>query len=100
MNQPPSLTPNATVPQPAGKRSPKGAPDQAGPGTSDLAVVPLADLYQRLNSTDHGLRASDAAAILETAGPNQIDTAKKKSLLADFVGRFSNPLVLILLFAA
>ena len=48
----------------------------------------------------HGLSASDAAAILETVGPNQIGAAKHKSLLADFIGRFSNPLVLILLFAA
>src|SRR5208337_4069418 len=89
--------PNGALP---GERSPKGAPEQAGPQILDLAVVPLADLYQRLNSTDHGLRASEAAAILETVGPNQIDTAKKKSLLSDFIERFSNPLVLILLFAA
>jgi len=96
----PSVAPNGTLPGPAGERSQKGAPDQAGPEISDLAVVPLADLFQRLHSTDAGLSASDAAAILETVGPNQIDTAKHKSLLADLVGRFSNPLVLILLFAA
>ena len=47
-----------------------------------------------------GLSASDAAAILKTVGPNRIDTVKPKRLLADFIGRFSNPLVLILLFAA
>ena len=79
---------------------PKGAPDQAGKEISDLAVVPLADLFQRLHSTETGLKAADAAAVLETAGPNQIATAKHTSLLTDFLGRFSNPLVLILLFAA
>src|SRR5208337_3481844 len=100
MNQPPSLTPNATVLAPAGERPSKDAPEHAGPEISDLAVVPLADLFERLHSTDAGLSASDAAAILETVGPNQIDTAKKKSLLSDFIERFSNPLVLILLFAA
>ncbi len=100
MSQSPSLTPKATVPVSPTERPIKIAPEQAGPGISDLAVVPFADLFQRLNSTDHGLRASDAAAILETVGPNQIATASHKSLLADFIGRFSNPLVLILLFAA
>ena len=66
----------------------------------DLAVVPLPDLLQRLRSTDAGLRATDAAAILEAVGPNRIATAPHKGLLAAFLERFSNPLVLILLFAA
>ena len=67
---------------------------------SGLAVVPLAELFQRLHSTETGLKAADAAAVLETAGPNQIAAVKHASLAADFLGRFSNPLVLILLFAA
>src|SRR5271166_6346838 len=96
----PSVAPNGSLPGPRGERSPKGPPDQTGPEISDFAAVPLADLFQRLHSTPAGLSASDAAAILETVGPNQIATAKHQSLLADFVGRFSNPLVLILLFAA
>ena len=100
MSQPPSVTPNAAVPQPAGERSTKGAPEQAAPEISDLAAVPLADLLQWLHSTDAGLSASDAAAILETVGPNRIETAQPKSLLAAFIERFRNPLVLILLFAA
>ena len=100
MSQPPSLTPDSAVLESPEKRSTMNAADQARPGTSDLAIVSLADLFQRLHSTDAGLSASDAAAILETVGPNQVDTAKKNSLLADFAARFSNPLVLILLFAA
>ena len=100
MSQPPSLTPDAAVPQPTGRRSPKGAPEQAAPGISDLAAVPLPDLLQRLHSTEAGLSTSEAAAILETVGPNRIETARHKTLLADFIGRFRNPLVFILLFAA
>ena len=84
----------------AGERSTKGAPAQAAPEISDLAVVPLPDLLQRLHSTDTGLSASDAASILKTVGPNQIDSAKPKSLLSAFIEQFRNPLVLILLFAA
>ena len=48
----PSVAPNGTLAGPAGERSPKGAPDQAGKEISDLAAVPLADLFQRLHSTD------------------------------------------------
>lgn len=83
MNQPPSVTPKPAVPQ------------QAAPATSKLAVAPLADLLQSLHSTETGLSASDAAAILQTVGSNRVETVKSKGLLAAFIGRFSNPLVLI-----
>jgi len=88
MNQPLSRTPNAAAPQPAKERSTKGAAEQGAPGT------------QLLHSTESGLSASDAAAILKTVGPNRIDSTKPKSLLTAVIKRLSNPLVSILLFAA
>jgi P-type Mg2+ transporter len=91
---------NQPVQQRVAERSAKGAPEQAASEISELAVVPLRDLLQRLHSTEAGLNASDAAAVLKTAGPNQVKPAKPKSLLSAFIERFSNPLVLILLFAA
>ena len=100
MTQPLSVSPKAATLQPTGDRSAKGACAKLAPGKSDLAVVPLPELLQSLRSTEAGLSASDAAAILATVGPNRIDTVKPKRLLAAFVGRFGNPLVLILLFAA
>ena len=53
----PSVAVDGTFPGLAGKRSPKGAPDQARKEISDLAVVPLAELFQRLHSTETGLKA-------------------------------------------
>jgi len=100
MNKPLSVTPTAAAPQPLGKHSTKGAAEQTAAETSELAVLPLADLLQLLRSTETGLSASAAAAILERVGPNRIDTAKPKRLLTAFIERFRNPLVLILLFAA
>ena len=100
MNQPLSVTPNAAAPQPSGARSTKGAAQHAAPGTPDLAVLPLSDLLQFLHSTGAGLSAPDAAAILKAVGPNRIESAKPKGLLTALMERFSNPLVLILLFAA
>ena len=100
MNQPLSGTPNAATPQPAGDRGAKGAAEQSEPGILDLASTPLPELLQQMHSSDTGLSATDAAALLKSIGPNRIDSAKRKSLLADFLGRFRNPLVLILLFAA
>ena len=76
------------------------APKPSAAAWSDLAVAPLSDLFQRLHSSASGLTSADAAAILGTVGPNRLEAAKRKSLLIDFVGRFGNPLVLILLFAA
>jgi Mg2+-importing ATPase len=99
MNPSLSVTPGGAQ-QPAGKRATNSADEQAAPEASDLATVPLPDLLRRLHSAEVGLRASDAAAILETAGPNLIAAAPRKGLLFAFIERLGNPLVLILLFAA
>ncbi len=100
MNQPLPGTSNAAVPQLTGDRSTKAAAKHVAPETTDLAVLPLAELLQLLHSTDTGLSTSAAGATLKTVGPNRIESTKPKRLLAAFIGRFSNPLVLILLFAA
>ncbi len=100
MNPSLSIIPSGAAPQPAGKRAANSADEQAAAEASDLAIVPLPDLLQRLHSTEVGLRASGAAAILEAVGPNLIAAAPHKGLLFAFIGRLGNPLVLILLFAA
>jgi P-type Mg2+ transporter len=100
MNRLSSLRSKACAQQPVGKQSSKGAAEPAAMAISDLVAIPLPDLLQILHSTNVGLSASDAAATLNTIGSNQIDTVKRKSLLLGLIERFSNPLVLILLFAA
>ena len=78
----------------------KGMAMGSAPSASDVAALPLPDLIRRLHSAEIGLSAADAAAILEAVGPNRIETARSKTLLTAVIERFSNPLVLILLFAA
>ena len=73
---------------------------QPASGAPDFAASPLRDLMELLHSSEAGLRTSDAAVILKTVGPNRIDTAPTRRLLIAFIERFSDPLVLILLFAA
>lgn len=99
MNQPLSVTPDVTARRPS-EHSTRDSAEQAAPAISEMAVLPLAELLESLHSTGTGLTTSAAAAIREAVGPNQIDTAKPKRLLAAFIQRFSNPLVVILLFAA
>ena len=70
------------------------------PAAQDIAALPLPALIGQLHSSEAGLTAADAAAILKAVGPNEIGTAKSKSLLIALMERFGNPLVLILLFAA
>ena len=94
------MTPSAAAKQPSEQHPVKGAAGQSAPETSELASVPLPDLLRSLHSSEAGLSAADAAAILKTVGPNRTAAAKAKTLLADFLQRFGNPLVLILLFAA
>ena len=96
MKQPSAITANVATTQ----RAAKGAAEQAPPELADLAGIALADLFQRLHAADTGLDAAEAAARLETVGPNRIDTTKPKHLVIALVERLGNPLVLILLFAA
>ncbi len=82
----------------SGKRAAGGPPAQ-GPGIA-LAALPLTELMESLGATGEGLASSKARSILASVGPNQIEASKAKTLLIAFAERFSNPLVLILLFAA
>lgn len=70
---------------------------QTSAETSALAVLPLSELLQRLNSSVEGLSTSAADAIRQAVGANRVDSAKRRRLFADLIGRFRNPLVLILL---
>src|SRR5271165_2700762 len=81
-------------------RSNAAAPARLEAAESDLAGASLTDLFERLQSGESGLTAPDAASLLEAVGPNILDVGQRKSLLVDFILRFGNPLVLILLFAA
>lgn len=74
--------------------------NRAVSGEAELAQLPFPDFVQSLQSADTGLSSAAAAATLKTVGPNEIETGKRKSLLIAFIERFSNPLVLILVFAA
>jgi P-type Mg2+ transporter len=93
-----SLRAEATDDQVVGKRPLHRAAEPAT--VSDAATPPLADLLRNLHFTENGLSTSDATDVLKRIGANRIDTAKRKSFLLAFIERFSNPLVLILLFAA
>jgi hypothetical protein len=52
---------------------------------SDAATLSLSDLLRNLHSNENGLSTSTATNILKRIGPNQIDTAKRKSFLLAFI---------------
>ena len=99
MAQTTSLGPGPAAQQGAAS-SGRNALKISDPAMSGASTLPVPELFRELHSTEAGLSTSDAAAILQRIGSNEIETAKRKSLLVAFVGRFTNPLVLILLFAA
>jgi len=75
MKQPLSVTPDTRNHQPTEQPAKDGAEQAAG--TTD-SVLALPELLHLLHSSDQGLSTSDADAILQTVGPNRIDTAKPK----------------------
>jgi Mg2+-importing ATPase len=74
-----------------------GIPKNGGPAfwQQDLAA-----LLKRLNSTSAGLSGNEAAERLVRFGPNLLHPAKKRMLFMQFLSKFLNPLVLILLAAS
>jgi Mg2+-importing ATPase len=58
------------------------------------------DLLKQLNTTAAGLSSSDAADRLKQAGPNMLRPPRRRALVLQFLARFKNPLVIILLVAS
>lgn len=57
-------------------------------------------LLGRLETSDHGLRAAEAARRLQRIGPNRLDMAQGPGLWRRFLAQFNNLLILVLLAAA
>jgi Mg2+-importing ATPase len=57
-------------------------------------------LMKRLNSSPDGLSSAEVAARLIRFGPNLIHAERKRALLLQFLAKFRNPLVIILLTAS
>jgi Mg2+-importing ATPase len=61
---------------------------------------PLNQTWQELPATPDGLSHDEAQSRLQRAGPNELHPHRQRALLWEYLRRFSNPLVLILLFAS
>ncbi len=60
----------------------------------------LAAVQAQLGSSPEGLSSGEAAARLAQYGPNILATHRKRTLLLEFLSRFRNPLVILLLAAS
>jgi P-type Mg2+ transporter len=62
--------------------------------------LPIAALLKQIGSSPSGLTNTEAAARLARFGPNQVHVTKKSAVLLQYLSRFRNPLVIILLVAS
>ncbi len=60
----------------------------------------ISELLKLLNSTAAGLSGSEAADRLKQIGPNMLRPPQKRALALQFLAKFKNPLVIILLAAS
>ncbi len=65
----------------------------------DLIGLPIDVLLAKLDTTQQGLSAEEAANRLEKYGYNEFEKRKKKTAIVEFVSLLSNPLIIILLIA-
>jgi Mg2+-importing ATPase len=61
---------------------------------------PVPELLKQLNATSAGLTSGEAADRLKQTGPNMLRPPRKRALVLQFLARFKNPLVIILLIAS
>jgi P-type Mg2+ transporter len=80
--------------------SPVLAVDKAALGPEEIWTVPADQILARLNTTSAGLDSASVQARLRLYGPNDAATVKKTPLWLQFLSRFRNPLVIILLMAS
>ncbi len=74
--------------------------ERASVGAAPWWVTSGNELRAALATTDGGLSAIEATQRLEHFGPNRFREHRERSLLAQFLSRFRNPLVIILLVAS
>nr|WP_294525149.1 magnesium-translocating P-type ATPase [uncultured Rhodopila sp.] len=78
----------------------RARPDTGEPGPEQLWQEPADALLVRLQTKLAGLDAAEASARLDTYGPNDAATVKRTPLWLQFLARFGNPLIIILLIAS
>ncbi|MGI4950506.1 MAG: magnesium-translocating P-type ATPase [Janthinobacterium lividum] len=69
-------------------------------GPDSLWAEPAAGLLAHMDTTAVGLDAATAATRLAQYGPNDAATERRRPLVVQFLARFRNPLILILLAAS
>jgi Mg2+-importing ATPase len=62
--------------------------------------LPIAGLLEQLGATPDGLSSTEATARLAKVGPNVTSGERKRAVLLQFLAKFLNPLVIILLVAS
>jgi P-type Mg2+ transporter len=75
-------------------------PAKGEPGPEDIWKEPATQLLLRLATTPAGLDTAEVRSRLATYGPNDAATVKRSPLWLQFLARFRNPLVIILLVAS
>lgn len=68
--------------------------------TNQFTTQPINLLFKQLNTSNEGLSHNEAKKRLEEQGPNILAEKKEFNVILEFLPHFTNPLVLILLFAA
>src|SRR5579859_139403 len=78
-----------------------GLPATTGePSTEDIWRTPLVHLMTQLATTPAGLASAEARSRQATYGVNDASTVKRSPLWLQFLARFRNPLVIILVVAS
>ena len=79
---------------------PGGSPDLEREGPAAPHALPGEEVLASLKSSRHGLSTAEAAARLETVGPNRLPQPRPPGMGVVFLRQFASPLIYVLMAAA
>jgi Mg2+-importing ATPase len=82
------------------RRTPDTAPADGEFGPEEVWQEPAKRILKRLGTSPAGLDTAEVEPRLQSYGPNDASTVKRSPLVLQFLGRFRNPLIIILLVAS
>jgi P-type Mg2+ transporter len=66
----------------------------------NISAIPVAKVFEALNTSEQGLNEEEVEARLDEYGPNEMDHARHRGFFSDVFERCKSPLVIQLLFIA
>lgn len=68
--------------------------------SQDVLALPVGSIFTKLKTSVSGLKSKEAKELVNVYGPNEVAKREKRAAVIEFLLRFKNPMIIILLVAS